>query len=35
MKPEGTLPCSQKANTETYPEPAVLSSHHQFNLILS
>jgi hypothetical protein len=28
MEPEGSSPCSQKAATESYPEPAESSSPH-------
>ena len=35
MKPKGTLPSSQKANTEAYPEPAVFSPHHSNPFISS
>jgi hypothetical protein len=29
METEGSLPCSQKAATEPYPEPAESSSPHR------
>jgi len=29
MEPEGSLPCSQKSATVSYPEPAESNSHHK------